>query len=317
MPDRNLNAAVLKLRDELTVSLVGKLKALATELGGVFDDRAAVEHRLTEALADIANCKQLFALDGNFHQFVDNITRDGPDSSHFGRNRAERPYMRGLVGSTDFKLSHAYISRNKRRPMLTAVQVVRNVAGERIGFLGADFDLRELPAAEELYRQSSTWQQIKGDPAIRSGLFAQQRVESVLDDNIDQVLPVVHELMTERGIFHSKIHFSSNRAVIWPINDPYVYRLLDIDDLLAADTCLAYPTSPYPERAVVRADQVMPVLQMFRDLRFADETIYLRAGSLNLFNGLASLNFSCDGTHYLSVEDLLARGMSFWLGQIR
>ncbi|HOV03340.1 MAG TPA: PDC sensor domain-containing protein [Kaistiaceae bacterium] len=317
MPDRHLAAAILKSREELTTTLGPKLGALAAAIGAVIDDRAAVERLLADALAGIPNCKQLFVLDADFRQTVDNITREGPDPSHFGRDRAGRPYMKGLVGSTDFKLSHAYISRNKRRPMLTAVQVIRDGSGKRIGFLGADFDLRELPATGDLYRQSPAWQQIKGDPAIRRGLFAQERVQSMLDDNVDEVLPLLNELMTERGVFHAKIHFSSNRAVIWPINDPYVYRLLAIDELLDADTCLAYPRAPFPEKARVRPDQVMPVLQMFKALRFADETVYLRSGSLNLFNGLVSLNFSCDGTHYLEVGEFLARGMEFWLGQMR
>ncbi|MEZ5839840.1 MAG: PDC sensor domain-containing protein [Hyphomicrobiales bacterium] len=317
MPDRQLAAAIEKIREDLTVSLGGRLAALAAKLGGILADRAAVEAMLAAALYDIANCKQLFVLDAGFRQTVDTMTREGPDTSHFGRDRAGRPYMQGLVGSTDFKLSHAYISRNRRRPMLTAVQVIRDASGQRTGFLGADFDLRELPASGQVYRQSSAWQQIKGDPAIRGGLFAQERTQSRLDDNIDEVLPVIEELMTERGVIHAKIHFSSNRAVIWPIEDPFIYRLLDIEALLDPDTCLAYPKIAYPERAVISADRVMPVLRMFRELRFADETIYLRAGSLNLFNGLVSLNFSCDGTHYLDAREFLGKGLGFWLGQLR
>ncbi len=58
----------------------------------------------------------------------------------------------------------------------------------------------------------------------------------------------------------------------------------------------------------------MPVLRLFAKLRFADETIYLRSGSLNICNGMVSLNFSCDGTHYVPYDELLGKGLSFWLG---
>jgi hypothetical protein len=49
-------------------------------------------------------------------------------------------------------------------------------------------------------------------------------------------------------------------------------------------------------------------------LRFADETIYLRAASLNIVNGMVGLNFSCDGSHYMHYEEFLEKSMPFWFG---
>ena len=51
-----------------------------------------------------------------------------------------------------------------------------------------------------------------------------------------------------------------------------------------------------------------------RQLRMADETLYLRSSSINIFNGLVSLTFSCDGTHYMSWQEFLDKDMSFWVG---
>ncbi|MDZ7662276.1 MAG: hypothetical protein U5J94_07790 [Thiohalophilus sp.] len=45
--------------------------------------------------------------------------------------------------------------------------------------------------------------QIKGDPAIRGGLFLQQRAESLMDQRIDEVLPLVTELVEVHGVFHA------------------------------------------------------------------------------------------------------------------
>jgi len=70
----------------------------------------------------------------------------------------------------------------------------------------------------------------------------------------------------------------------------------------------------YPDKASVPKSDVPRVLDMFRSLRIADETIYLRSGSLNICNGLVSMNFSCDGTHYVRYDELLDKGMDFWLG---
>ncbi len=49
-----------------------------------------------------------------------------------------------------------------------------------------------------------------------------------------------------------------------------------------------------------------------KKLRMADETIYLRSSSINIFNGLISLTFSCDGSHYMSYHEFLDKDLSFW-----
>jgi hypothetical protein len=262
----------------------------------------------------LPHCKHLYVLDADGVQITDNITQTGRDADHFGRDRMDRPYMEGIIGTTDFKLSEAYISRNKKRPSFTAVRVVRDKQGVRSGFLGADFDLRELPGIKDAYREPDDWRQIKGDPVIRSVVFNQQRADSMMDKHMDQVLPIMNELISEHGVFHGKLHFSSSRATIWLVDDPFSYRILSIDELIDADTCLAYPRRKYHERAIVPVEKIMPVFELFRSLRFADENVYLRAGSLNIINGMVGLNFSCDGSHYMRFDEFLEKSTDFWFG---
>jgi len=45
-----------------------------------------------------------------------------------------------------------------------------------------------------------------------------------------------------------------------------------------------------------------------------DETLYLRSGMLNIFNGLIGLTFSCDGSHYMPWDEYLDKNLGFWLG---
>ena len=312
----DLKSAVRQQRESLAVLFAQPLFDLARHCSAHMGDRGAIEGLLTTALADLGTCKHLFALDADGRQFVDNVTRKGLNPAHYGRNRLDRPYMQGLDGDVDFALSEAYISRNVKRPMLTAVQVVRDDNGARLGYVGADFDLRELPGTQGIYTETQEWRQIKGDPAIRGGLFAQQRAQSPLDDRLDDILPLMVELMTEHGVFHGKVHFSSSRATVWLTDDPYVYRILNFDDLIDPNICLAYPRRPYFDRAIVPAADVQAVFEMFRALRFADENVYLRAGSLNVVNGMVAMNFSCDGSHYLRYDEFLANGLEFWFGKL-
>lgn len=303
-------------REMLTGLLAEAMHDLAQRCAALMGDRARLEQLLEQALPALAHCKHLYALDADGVQLTDNIIAGGRDPAHYGRHRMDRPYMQGIIGSTDFKLSEAYISRNKKRPSLTAIQVIRDHDGRRVGFLGADYDLRELPLTARLYQEPDTWRQIKGDPAIRSSIFQHPRADSLMDRQLDQVLPIMNELILMHGVYHGKLHFSSSRGTIWHVDDPFVYRLLDIGQLTDPNTCLAYPRRPYHPRAIVPAAEVMPVFEMFRTLRFADENIYLRAGSLNIVNGMVGLNFSCDGSHYMRWDEFLERSTEFWFGTL-
>jgi hypothetical protein len=110
------------------------------------------------------------------------------------------------------------------------------------------------------------------------------------------------------------IHFSSSRATIWLVDDPFRYRILDHEALSDPDVCMLYPRRPYPEEALIPRKRIGSILKGMRQLRTADETLYLRSASINIFNGLISLTFSCDGTHYMSWSEFLDKDMTFWLG---
>jgi len=305
----------IRLQHEMLTGLLSDLMLnLSQRCAEVILKRDRLESILTDILPAMPYCKHLYVLDAAGVQITDNITHQGRDHSHFGRDRMGRPYMQGIVDVNDFKLSEAYISRNKKRPSVTAIQVIRNKSGERIGFLGADYDLRELPHTKMAYRETDGWRQIKGDPAIRGSVFLQQRSESLMDLHLDQVLPMMVELMMEHGVFHGKFHFASNRATIWLIEDPFTYRILSIDELMDPNIVLAYPRHSYHERAIVPPEQIIQIFEIFRELRFADENIYLRAGSLNVINGMVGLNFSCDGSHYMRFDEFLNKSTDFWFG---
>jgi hypothetical protein len=307
-----LAESVAKQREALANLLREPLALAAQACSRAWPSRAGLNAALTHALATMPACKYLYALDTQAIQLSDNISRVGLIETDYGRDRSDRPYMREAVPNQGFLLTQAYISLRAKRPSLTAIQIVRDDDGQVLGFVGADFDLRDLPITGKLYDEPTYWRQIKGDPAIRGAVFHQTRVDSQMDLNLDTVIGVMEELMTDHGVFHGKLHFSSSRATMWLVDDPYRYRLLDIQALTDPDTCLIYPHVDYPANALVPKDKIRPVLDGLRALRFMDETFYLRAGSLNIFNGMVGLTFSCDGSHYLPWDEFLSKGYDFW-----
>lgn len=255
----------------------------------------------------------LYCLGTDGVQRSDNLGTRGIEPGYFGRDRSDLPYMPEPVPPWGFLLSDAYMSLRHQRPSLTALQLVWR-DGQTLGYLGADFDLRDLPVTAEPYQEPEAWRQVKGDPTIRGSLFQQCRAESPPDRNWSQALSMLRELLTERGIFQSQIHFSSSQALIWTLDDPYRYRILDQEALSDADICLVDPPHAYPREAAIPSALVGPVLRRLRTLRVADENISLRQSSSNLFNGMVSLTFSCDGSHDMPHDRFLQAGTVFWFG---
>ncbi len=309
-----LQKTVKKQRKALKELLFESMSELAAACAGNMNNRQALEDILSNEMSSADYCKYLWVLDKTARQLTDNAMRTGFKRGQVGRDRAARPYLQRALKGKDYYLSEAYISRNRKRPSLTAVKIIYDENGHVNGYLGADFDLRELPNTAEAYKNEKDWKQIKGDPAIRSGLFSQQRVESAMDAQIDNVLSVIQELMLEHGVFHAKLHFSSSRATLWLVDNPFDYQILNIDELSDPDICLAFRRQKYFDKATVNAKDISLVFQQFKDLRFADETIYLRAASLNVVNGMVGLNFSCDGSHYMHYKEFLEKNTTFWFG---
>ena len=311
--DKILKQAIHSQRVALAEMLSKPLARLADQCAEVWGSREDMDIVLNDGFRSVPHCLFLYALDTNGIQISDNVGIGGLLPEHYGRDRSSRPYMHEVVPPWGFLLSDAYLSLRVNRPSLTALQIVRR-NDEVLGFIGADFDLRDLPATTERIEEPVDWRQIKGDPSIRGTVFQQHRIESLMDRNMDPACAILEDLITERGLFQAVIHFSSSRATVWFMDDPYRYRILDHEALSDPDICLLYPRRAYPDDAVIPQDRVCDVLCGMRQLRLADETLYLRSSSINIFNGLVSLTFSCDGSHYMSWQEFLEKDMTFWVG---
>lgn len=298
-------------REELARKLHEPLAQLAERCTPVWGDREQLNAILTEGFSSIPHCSFLYCVNTDGIQICDNIGQAGMTPGHFGRDRSQRPYMMEAVPAWGFLLSDAYISLMGHRPSLTALQIVR-ADSHPLGYLGADFDLRNLPVTSELYEEPGNWRQVKGDPSIRSNVFQQCRVASPMDSNMQQALSILEELLTHRGVFQCQIHFSSSQATIWTVNDPFRYRILDHEALSDPDICLVFPSRAYPDDALIPQADIQRILLTLQALRLTDPTLYLRTASINIFNGMVSLTFSCDGSHYMPYDEFLLKDTSFW-----
>ncbi len=298
-------------REELARMLREPLETLAERCAPVWGQCDALNVILAERFSSIPHCSLLYCIGVDGIQICDDVGPDGILPQRLEFDRSQQPYMKEPVPEWGFLLSDAYIGETDHHPSLTALQIVIR-DGQTLGYLAAKFDLRNLPVTTELYQEPGAWRQVKGDPAIRSTVFQQCRVESRLDGHLDQTLAILEELLTQRGVFQCQIHFSSSQATIWTQDDPFRYRILDHEALSDPDICLVYPARAYPPDATIPQHDIQRIFSLMRDMRFADPVFYLRMALINIANGMVNVTFSCDGSHYMPHVDFLNKALSFW-----
>ena len=308
-----LQQTILAKKAALADAASVPMAALAARCAEVWPDAGALDHEMQGHIGSIPNCQLLYAWNLDNIEISSMVRPNGLDTSWRGWNLSNRPYLKNNLPFKGIMLSSVYESVYTHELCVTALHAVRR--GETLlGFLAADFAVAALLRDTQLATPPLHWRQFRGDPAVRGTVFLQTRVQSLLDDHIEETLHQITNLMQHHGVFHSKIHFSSGRVTFWLYDDPYGYRIHSVDEIIDPELCLAYPLRQYPERATVPPELIPRVFEQFRRLRFADETIYLRSASLNTMNGMVGLTFSCDGSHYMQVHELLEKNLSFWVG---
>ncbi|MDG2353584.1 MAG: hypothetical protein P8L86_02045 [Gammaproteobacteria bacterium] len=302
-----ISELINKQKDFLSYELQGGFSQLATQCADCMGSTSSLND-LDELLhAHMKKClyaNLTYVLDRSGVQISSNVNKTQILSDFQGQDLSDRPFFNKVDIDHPFYLSDAYISGATLRPCISAVHAIY-YSDVLIGMLVFDLELNKLPLLEQKIG-SDDFRQIKGDPEIRSNLFNQNRVQSAMDQSIDTVHNIAKELLCGLGVFHLKLHYSSSRATVWTYDDPYNYRIHVLDEIINPNICLLYPKKSYPESAKVSPEQINQVLDHFKKMRFMDENLYLKSGSLNIMNGMVGLSFSCDGNHYLSTEEFLA-----------
>ena len=309
----SLKQVIAAKKTALARAIESPLSHLAEGIAPYWSDVDKLDLALTTQKNSVPYCHLLYALDVNGKQVSSNINNESVDSSLREQDLSERPFFSTALPYKGMLLSRAYVSDHSLRSCITAIHAVTEDEN-LLGFLAADFDINVLPLDGSAANPSNQWQQFRGDPAVRRTLFMQERVPSLMDQHLNVVNILVDNLMTTHGVFHCKLHYASGRCSLWLYDDPYHYRIHRVEEIIDPELCLAYPLCDYPKQAIVKPAQILVVLEQLKELRFADETIYLRSASLNIMNGMVGLTFSCDGSHYISVEEFLSKEKRFWFG---
>ena len=292
------------------------LMTLAKSCASVWHDPDKLDAILLHGIHELSHCSLIFAVNTKGILISSNVESNHLDTQWRGTVLTGRPFLQTNLPYQGLTISQVYTSRHSMQPTLTVMQAVRHEE-EILGFIAADFNVEELPSAEFAIQEPAAWKQFKGDPAIRGTLFMQERTMSAMDKVLDEVINIIIDMMQHHGIFHTKIHFSSSRASFWSVDEPFDYNIHLVDEITDPDRCLAYPRQPLHERAQVSEADIARVLKLFKALRNADATVYLRSASFNIVNGIVGLTFSCDGSHYINYREFIDKDTGFWFGAMQ
>ena len=288
------------------------LRNIADHCNQSWSDPVLTEAQLTRTLME--SMKQLpqyalcYLISPEGIMMTPTISHQGCEWDDLGKDVSERPYFKERIASQPFYLSPPYISTKTNLPCMTAVQsITRN--GELFALLAIDFDGSAKPHTT-FGKSLQQHTQIKGDPSIRQQLFAQTRTITPMEEQIDTVHHHATELLHHHGAFHVQLRYSRSTTNVRFTERPYHDSLFTLEELLHSSSANRQPISAM---ATVDAEQIPAVLALFKQLRLADENIYLRSGSINIISGMVELNFSCDGTHCLPMDEFLAKRIEFWL----
>ncbi len=307
---------VIDLRlSALSYALRDPLATIADLCGEVFDQPMRLNHALSSGIQRLQSCALVYVVNPFGIQMSANVGRESTDGGFFGQDLSERGWFKlAREHRQPIFMSDVYISRPENAIGITAVHRINARGGALLGYLCADFLLRNLPLISPDVPQMNHWKRIAGDPSIRDLMYHQERNVSDMERQFDDLKVIIHDLVAHRGVFHFKLHFSSSRATLWCADDPMRYRVHVLEEILQPSICLAYNLAPPVEASCVNTEQLDRVLDAFHVLRTSDPYLYLRAASLNVVNGMVGLNLSWDSQHFLSVDEFLASDTAHWIG---
>ena len=283
------------------------LRALENQAREVWQDSDRLTALLQQDLCKLPHCQLLYAISTDGKQVSSNVTRNGLDPKWHGQDLSQRPYLIGNLPYKGMLLSAVYLSQRSMQPCITAIQAVVEQQ-QLLGFIAADFHIKDLPEASVTALNRNRYQQQRP-----SNLKRQQRTTSALDENMDYLIYVLSTLMHEHGIFQSQILFDSGICVLSSLDDPLRYQIFNTQELMDPEIFLLYPKRDYDSRSNITPNMITNTFAQIKVLRELDEEVYLCSGTLNSINGQVGLNFSCDGTHFMSADDFLNRELTSWL----
>ena len=248
MSDSNIRHSVDEKKSLLASVIREPLSELAVACGEAWPDPERIDGILGRGLDKLPQCKLIYAWDRDNHVMSSMISSSGMDEGWRGRDLSERPYLTKNLPFKGIMLSSVYISEYDSRRTITALQAI-NPNNHLEGFIAVDFNVSDLLQDTQLQIINSPYRQYRGDPAVRGTLFQQHRIQSDFDQAVDVAFERLAELISDYGVFHTKILFSSSRVSLWFYDDPFQYQLLNINELLDDDLLLAYPERHFPERA--------------------------------------------------------------------
>jgi CRP-like cAMP-binding protein len=175
---------------------------------------------------------------------------------------------------------------------------------------------------------------IKGDPSMRESAFMRERYESMVDDVLPQLQPILYDLLINRCAYEVLIHFNSGEVLVKSIFNPFMddihqatkliskayinrhFPLVDYTEKikmvgrilnhLSEDHCInnldeitrGQLETTYKSWNPLKPKEIADTVSKLLSLRKIPD-FYLRNLTISMIRDSIRLQFNCDGTHLL------------------
>lgn len=146
--------SIRQQQDALAQILHEPIAQIANDSIALWSRHSCLENILLVYFSRIPYCAGLYALDTAGKQITEYVTRDGAAIGTIGCNHTDQPYMRKLKPAQRFLLSDIYFNQRQHFLSFTAIQIVSD-NDDVLGYIGADFDLRDLPLTSEWFQDET------------------------------------------------------------------------------------------------------------------------------------------------------------------
>jgi len=187
-------------------------------------------------------------------------------------------------------------------------------------------------------RGENLYVSIKGDPSLRETALFRERYESPLDKILGELQPRLTDLVLNRCVFQLVVHFNSGEISVRTIYDPFREKVHTADRMIDQGYINRhFMETPFDEKLEfikqtygfisqsslfaklpdhwkslftksrdrwqpLAREEIESVMSRLVLLRSIPE-FYLRNIGINLVQDAIRLQFNCDGTHIISVEE--------------
>lgn len=132
-----------------------------------------------------------------------------------------------------------------------------------------------------------------------------KKISNHFDDRVEELAFIIENLISNKGVYHLSIHYSSSQLVCWTYDNPYSYQVYTADEVFSKSFMRFFSPLQPKIHTCIQNNMIPSIVNVLQGLRQKECGSELRNASIHTINGYIGLAFACDDTRYINYKDFL------------